>query len=290
MEDISDDEEKSFRPCKCNYCVHHKCLSKWVDTIKTESCEICYTNYNISHRTVPKLPDCCSRTINCCCVNKSVIFLILLCILVPFFGDNGSNLVTYQYSVIEEDCAGDNWQSFPRFLSILNPPAIMIIICIIFFAVGEIDSWSFCQTKWQIIINKINTIRLSALIILWHAIFYIIGNIITYYLQPIGYQGGDSYGSSCSDYNQLDIDRYMWLKPVNISLVTWFFGITAISFVIDTIVAGCIFCVGIFYCFRGIGLLFHSMILRCRRLGCLKACCPCFCKDVMVINTLPYAF
>lgn len=56
LKELKNQKEQSFRPCKCNSAVCHKCLEQWINHSKNTSCQICRTNYVIQYEKEIRCP------------------------------------------------------------------------------------------------------------------------------------------------------------------------------------------------------------------------------------------
>lgn len=296
LDEITDKKTLAFKPCLCNYQIHPKCLEKWLLNSNRLRCEICNTVYAVEYVSVIGIPWKLKEWFK---YYRYHILLFLLFILVPFFGQNDSSLTTYQISNDELTCINDynDKSTFSQYvygLIILSPigvmldllmtypPLMMIFIPLYRINKDNIDT-SLLQKKWVIFAGS--------LILVSHVIFYVIGNLLyNYYVLPIQF-ADSSYSQypECSQFNQIQIDRYDHFRGINISLVTWFLGssiaCTSLLFfaasIYSVVLLGMIF-FGVVYCFRAI----FKFIYKVLKDGFCTICCSCFVQQRIIINDL----
>ena len=212
------DVDEQFRPCACKMPIHRACLDAWLRASPRTHCEVCSAQYNLHvvgrRFALPKW--ICSREqitvwFN---VHRYRLMIILLYILPPFVGDNFSNLYAYTDT---NGCQINVW------IPVANPLTYgitgYILLFVLMFVVICIP-FRFCQVFVPLITKRSIYIYVSGVFII-HIASYIVGNIITEYavLDTLG----------CVE-TQLDHERLIWLRPVNISIVTWAIGSYALLY------------------------------------------------------------
>lgn len=278
LEEVTGDKERSFRPCKCNYSVCHKCLEDWIKYSENKSCEICRTEYIITYQNVIGLSKCADWFRR----NRTIIFLLLLIAIVPFLGDNGSNLSEYFYSEEEDRCTKSGIHPF----IMLTPMGCFIsvmMVTVIFVAAIVVGISK--ERRTHFLDKKRNIVIAASAIVLCHVIFYIIGNFLYFYVQtPIHFDD-----KRCSQYNQIQIERYEWMTPVNISLVTWFLGALTTIFTIlavyGAILSVCLVVI-IFMGLYALGKYLVNLLRRIIKNGFCATCCPCCIQQRLVIGDI----
>lgn len=275
-----------FNPCKCKMKIHHKCLENWIRYRKTPNCEVCHTNYIITY-THKCSPICCnSNCLNFFYKYKYAFIMFFLTFFVPFFGNNDYHLVEYTYSNEEHSCIYSNYFNIDNtnnkynFLLLFNILYPMALIIIIFISTFSILAWWFTIRFFFMINNKFTYIIrdnfilspkfrcfiISLFILLCHLIFHIIGNIC--FLNSVILTFTDP---NCIQFNQLQIDRVIWLSPINISIVSWFCGFGVFNLFLCAIWS--IFTV--IFCIASICNILYV---------CCKCCCKCRCFKNFFIN------
>jgi hypothetical protein len=289
------ESERNFYPCDCKMNIHHSCLATWLDSSDRVACERCGKNFSLNYVEVVSC-ECCY----CCKIddvkiwfnaNKSNFLFAFMIFVVPFIGDNGPNLVKYTITEGEADCLAFSSQNDPfSFINILYPyPTALIIGLIGFIALYITLSWFVCNVK---LFKKIPNTTLVLFALALNCIFHIIGLTIlnctfrSFSFSPyneFSTNEGAQYGR-CSEFNSLQVERYKWLVPFNINLVTYFLGmsITSISFFI---VLSAVF---VLYVIISVSIFLLSslkkLVVNIYHNGCVKECCPCLIRRRIVIN------
>lgn len=255
------DVDEQFRPCACKMPIHRACLDAWLRASPRTHCEVCNTQYNlhVAGRRFALPKWVCSREeiIVWLFANKYRLMIVLLYILPPFIGDNFSNLYAYTYT---NGCRINLWAPIPNLLT-YGITGYILLFTLMFIMVGI--PFKFCQVFLPLTTKRNIAIYVSEVLII-HIASYIAGNIIAEHAVL------DTF--ACAE-TQLDHERLIWLRPINISLVTWTIGGYALlyTFMIIILIALLI-------------TMVYVMAVGCRRCVRCIAGCSCCMRDVIEID------
>jgi len=288
LDEISEDNNLSYRPCRCNYAIHHKCLATWLENSGRTECEICHIKYDIEYKNVIGLPNKSKEWFK---TYRNHIILLLIFFLVPCFGQNDSNISKYMISYDESDCISGENSNIGRIVTAFNPldtTGIIISACS-FFSLFYLF-WPIYShyTDFKFLLKKRIMIIMVIMVIILHILFYIIGNLMIYYFQqPIQFTENNDPG--CSQYNQIQIQRYEYFTPINISVITWLIGFTILagSTVLIIMFIGCIIVIILFF-FILIKFVYQlgKCIYNILKNGCCVICCPCFIQQRIIVRDI----